>query len=63
MLPRKNAHNSESVVSGRDGLDRVDHNPRSLECDNRMGRWERIRYFPCTDQHARNRWLCDGPGS
>jgi hypothetical protein len=32
------------------------HDPRSLECHDRILCWERLRYFPHTDQHARNRW-------
>jgi hypothetical protein len=62
MLPTKDAHDSGSVVSRRDGLDNSNDHCGSRECDNRMVRRERIWYFPRTDQHARNWRNCDRPG-
>jgi hypothetical protein len=47
---------------GRDVLDSVEHDCRSREQDNRMGRRKRVRYFPRADQHARNRRNCHGLG-
>lgn len=49
-------------ASSAGSLDNVDHNPRSIECDNRMVCRERVRHVSREDQHARDGRNRHSPG-
>jgi len=55
VLARKRTYNEATVARIGNCLDSVDHDPRFLECHDRILCWECLWYFPGTDQHACNR--------